>query len=414
MAAADVPGAVMVEPLVIIGNGMAAARLVEELTARAPDRYAITVVGAEPRLAYNRILLSSALAQGIAPSALELKPAAWWQQRGVTLLLGCAARAVDVRSATVTLRAGMRLGFGRLVFACGSRASPLPVPGADLPGVLRFRDLDDVAAIHRGTYRGARVVVIGGGLLGLEAAHGLATAGAQITVVHVMDCLMERQLDAGAAALLTRALKRCGMTVLTRASTARIVGRRCVESVELANGKRLDADLVIVATGVSPNVELAIKAGLSVNRGIVVDDHLGTSAAGIYAIGDCAEHRGHNYGLVEPAYDQARVLAQRLAGEDAHYEGSLVAAHLKVSGIHLFSAGDHTGAAGTEPIVLSDPAQGIYKKMVIIDDRLVGAVLFGDVADGVWYLDLIRRGLSITAFRNDLAFGRALAMPSAA
>jgi nitrite reductase (NADH) large subunit len=279
----------------------------------------------------------------------------------------------------------------------------------DLRGVLTFRDLGDVAAIAGAAIKGAKAVVIGGGLLGLEAAYGLAKAGARVSVVHLMDRLMERQLDLHAAGMLKRVLERKGIAVHLAASTAALRGVARVEGVELSDGRVLDADLVVVAVGIRANTALAQTAGLEVNRGIVVDDALQTSRAGIQAIGECAEHRGVCYGLVEPAYEQARVLARRLAGDTAAtYPGSVLATNLKVSGVDVFSAGDFIGARGTETILLSDPGLDTYKKLVIADGRLVGAVLYGDTEDGLWYLDLIRSGTSIERFRSDLAFGRSL------
>jgi nitrite reductase (NADH) large subunit len=259
-----------------------------------------------------------------------------------------------------------------------------------------------------------RVVVVGGGLLGLEAAYGLAKAGAPVTLVHLMDRLMERQLDAPAAELLKALVERKGIKVLLDANTARISGERRVEAVELTDGRRIEADAVIFAAGIRPNVALASDAGISVNRGILVDDHLETDAPGIFALGECAEHRCVCYGLVEPAYEQARVLAQHLAGRAAGYGGSVVATNLKVSGVSVFSAGDFIGAEGTEAIVLSDFRGGTYKKLVISGGRLTGAVLVGDVTDALWYLELIRAQQPIATIRKDMMFGRALAMPSKA
>ncbi len=398
----------MSEPLVIIGNGMAAARLVDEIARRALGRYAVAVVGEEPRLAYNRVLLSSMLAEEVSPADIELKPARWWRDRGVTLRYGSPATGLDVAARTVTLAEGAILPFSKAVLATGSQPIRLDVPGMDLPGVTTFRDFADVDAIRAQAGPGARVVVIGGGLLGLEAAHGLAKSGARVTLVHLMDRLMERQLDAAAADMLRRAIERRGVKVLLEAETARVVGSQRAEAVELEDGRTLAADLVVVAVGVRPNAALAARAGIAVNRGIVVDDGLATSAAGVFAIGECAEHRGCCYGLVEPAYEQATVLASRLANVPARYAGSVLATNLKVSGVDVFSAGDFLGSPGTEQIVLSDPGRDAYRKLVILQDRLVGAVLFGDTADALWYLDLIRSGVSIGPFRDDLVFGRAL------
>jgi nitrite reductase (NADH) large subunit len=403
----------MSEPLVVIGNGMAAARFVEELAKRALGRYAVAVIGDEPRLAYNRVLLSALLAAEVGFSDIELKPARWWRDRGVTLRYGVRATKVDPSARTVTLANGAQLAFSRLVFATGSQPVKLDIPGMDLPGVLTFRDVDDVNTIAQAAR--ARVVVIGGGLLGLEAAYGLAKAGTEVTVVHLMDRLMERQLDARAARMLERAVKAKGITVRLAAQTVRILGDRRVEAVELQDGSMLAADAVVVAVGIRANTALAHGAGLEINRGIVVDDRLETSVAGVHAIGECAEHRGLCYGLVEPAYEQAQVLARRLAGENAVYPGSVVAANLKVSGVNVFSAGDFLGGtASAEEIALSDPSLGLYKKLVIADGRLVGAVLFGDTGDGPWYLELIRARASVERWREDLAFGRELATRAAA
>jgi nitrite reductase (NADH) large subunit len=397
----------MSEPLVIVGNGMAAARFCEELVDRACGRYAIAVIGEEPRLAYNRVLLSSLLADEISADDVELKPARWWRDRGVTVLYGQPATVIDPAIRRVRLANGASIPYAKLVIATGSRPIRLSASGMDLAGVKVFRDFADVAELRRAA-KGARAVVIGGGLLGLEAAYGLAKGGAKITLVHLIDRLMERQLDMRAAHMLAREVEARGVEVLLGAETTKVEGRRGVEGVRLADGRAIEADLLVVAVGVRPNADLARCAGIDVNRGIVVDDCLQTSIADVHAIGECAEHRGQCYGLVEPAHEQARVLAQRLAGTDVRYPGSVLATNLKVSGVKVFSAGDFLGAAGTEAIVLSDPGLRTYKKLVIANDRLVGTVLFGDTADGPWYLDLIRAGASIGDIRNDLVFGRAV------
>jgi nitrite reductase (NADH) large subunit len=406
--------AIMSEPLIIVGNGMAAARLVDELAARGLGRYAIAVIGAEPRLAYNRVLLSSLLAGEATAPDIELKPAHWWRDRGVTLRYGCAATAVEPVARMISLADGKQLAFSKLVFATGSQPIRLPIPGMHLDGVFTFRDVGDVETIMTATRAAARVVVIGGGLLGLEAAHGLVKAGADVTLVHLMDRLMERQLDAGAAAMLKRVTEANGIRVLLEAETARVAGTNRVEAVELRDGRTIAADTVVAAVGIRPNAELARSAEIKVGRGIVVDDHLETSASGIYAIGECAEHRGICYGLVEPAYEQARILADHLCGKGETYSGSILATNLKVSGVQVFSAGDFDDRTGTERIVLADPGLGTYKKLLIADGRLVGAVLFGDAVDGLWYLELIRAGTPIAGFRDDLMFGRAFAERRAA
>jgi nitrite reductase (NADH) large subunit len=397
----------MSEPLVIVGNGMAAAKLVEQLSARALGRYAIAVIGEEPLLAYNRVLLSSVLAGEVAQSDIELKSRRWWRDRGVTVLYGQAATAIDRDIRRVKLASGATIPYSKLVFATGSRPIVLPIEGRELAGVMTFRDLRDVDVLK--TAGKCNAVVIGGGLLGLEAAYGLAKAGAKVTVVHLMDRLMERQLDAESAGMLKSAVEMKGIDVLLNAETARFTGDKNVERVELKDGRTLPADIVVMAAGIAPNIALARTAGVPINRGIVVDDGMQTEIPGHYAIGECAEHDGRCVGLVEPAYEQAATLADRLGGGGASYRGSIPATNLKVTGVNVFSAGDFIGGTGTEQVLFRDPGLGIYKKLVIANDRLIGAVLFGDTTDGLWYLDLIRSGIPTGRFRNELAFGRALA-----
>jgi nitrite reductase (NADH) large subunit len=402
------------EPLVIVGNGMAAARLVDELTKVALGRYAIAVIGEEPRLAYNRVLLSSVLAGETASHDIELRPAAWWRDRGVTLKYGCVAAAIDIGRRELKIANEESMVFSKLVLATGSVPLRLSVPGADLAGVHTFRDSRDVDLLLTLAARKRRVVVVGGGLLGLEAAYGLAKAGARVTLIHLMDRLMERQLDAPAAELLKSLVERKGIEILLNANTARLHGETRVEGIELADGRRIDADAVIFSAGIRPNVALAKDAGMAVNRGIVVDDVMQTGTPDVFALGECAEHRGICYGLVEPAYEQARVLARHLAGGAVSYGGSVVATNLKVSGVSVFSAGDFTGEKGSEAIVLSDARGGAYKKLVITQGRLTGAVLIGDVTDALWYLELIRGRQPIARIRKDMMFGRSLAIASEA
>ncbi|HKO71015.1 MAG TPA: FAD-dependent oxidoreductase [Bradyrhizobium sp.] len=404
----------MSEPLVIVGNGMAAARLVDELAKVALGRYAIAVIGNEPRLAYNRVLLSSVLAGETASHEIELRPADWWRERGVTLKYGCAVTEIDLGRRELKIANEESIEFSRLVLATGSTPLRLKVPGAELAGVHTFRDSRDADLLLTLGVAKKRVVVVGGGLLGLEAAYGLAKAGAAVTLIHLMDRLMERQLDARAAALLKLLVEPKGIEVLLNASTARILGESRVAGVELTDGRRIYADAVIFAAGISPNTSLARDAGIPVNRGVLVDDHLQTGAPDVFALGECAEHRGICYGLVEPAYEQARALARHLAGRTAAYAGSVVATNLKVSGVSVFSAGDFMGSDGTEEIVLSDEGRGTYKKLVISDGRLIGSVLVGDVADALWYLELIRNRASVGRIRNHMMFGRPTATPAEA
>lgn len=404
----------MSEPLVIIGNGMAAARFVDEMAKRALGRYAIAVIGDEPRLAYNRVLLSSVLAGEATSEEIELKPSAWWRDRGVTLTYGCAANSIDLNNRTVHLANGAAVPFSKVVIATGSSAIRLNVPGAELPGVHTFRDSRDVDLLLKLARDKKRVVVVGGGLLGLEAAYGLAKAGSRVTLLHLMDRLMERQLDAPAAALLKRLVESKGIEVLLGANTRQILGEDLMTGVELSDGRVIAADAVVFAAGIRPNVALAKDAGVPVNRGIVVDDQLRTGHGDVFALGECAEHRGTCYGLVEPAYEQARVLADHLAGRDALYSGSVLSTNLKVSGVSVFSAGDFLGESGADTLVFNDERRGTYKKLVVADGRLKGAVLVGDTQDALWYLELIRTTASIEAIRGDMMFGRALAQPKAA
>jgi nitrite reductase (NADH) large subunit len=404
----------MSESLVIVGNGMAAARLVDELAKSALGRYAIAVIGDEPRLAYNRVLLSSVLAGETASHDIELKPANWWRDRGVTLKYGCAVGEIDVGRRELKIANEESVSFSKLVLATGSTPLRLNVPGVELPGVNTFRDSRDVDLLLTLAAAKKRVVVVGGGLLGLEAAYGLAKAGAPVTLVHLMDRLMERQLDASAGALLKSLVEKKGIKVLLNANTACILGERRVEGVELNDGRRIEADAVILAAGIRPNIALAKEAGIPVNRGIIVDDRLQTGADGIFALGECAEHRGICYGLVEPAYEQAKVLAQHLAGRAAVYGGSVVATNLKVSGVSVFSAGEFLGSDRSEAMVLNDVKRGTYKKLVIEDGRLTGAVLVGDTADALWYLEMIRKREKIAGVRKDMMFGRPAALLAAA
>lgn len=399
----------MSEPLVIVGQGMAGTKLAEELSQRALGRFSIVLVGDEPRRAYNRVLLSSLLAREVDAEDIELKPRGWWEKNGITNVFGQAVVGVDAARRTVRLAGGGELSYSKLVLATGSHAVKLPTPGMDLPGVITFRWMGDVDRMLTGVGPGRPAVVIGGGLLGLEAAYGLAKAGVEVTLLHLASRLMERQLDDPAALMLKEAILARGCEVVLGADTARVVGTDKVEAVELADGRVIPADLVVCAVGVRPNVDLARASGLDCRRGVLVDDGMRTSDPHIYALGECAEHRGVAYGLVEPAYEQARTLARNLAGDAAaRYAGSILATNLKVSGVSLFSAGDFIGE-GKETLVFEDAAQNIYKKIVLEDGRVTGAVLYGDTADGLWYLDLIKTGTPIEGMRDELIFGRAIA-----
>ena len=405
----------MSEPLVVVGNGMAATRFVDELMRCALGRYSVIVIGAEPRLSYNRVLLSSLLAGEVGEPAIELKPRGWWKRHGVTTLDGQAVASIDRRGRVVTLANGQHFTFSKLVLATGSLPIRLPKPGMNLQNVLSFRDLADVGAMRALMREGARAGVVGGGLLGIELAYGLSKAGVKVTLVHLMDRLMERQLDDRAAALLKRAIEAKGIEVLLDTGTARVLGEDRATGLELSDGRALPTDFVVCAVGVRPNAQLAREAGLAVNSGIMVDDWLTSSDPNIFALGECAEHRGCVYGLVEPANEQARILARRLAGDrTATYLGSTPATSLKVSGVNVFSAGTLLDAPGSNAITLEDEGAQSYKKLMMRDGRLTGAVLFGDTADALWYLDLIRSGTDVSRVRDGLAFGPAIALRQAA
>jgi nitrite reductase (NADH) large subunit len=405
--------------LLVIGNGMAGVRLLEALVRRAPDAYRITAVGAEPRPAYNRVLLSALLARDVGEDDIALKDAGWYAAHGIALVTGDAAVALDPTARTVTLASGRVLAYDACVLATGSDAVRLPLPGMDLPGVITFRDLADVAVMEAAIAAHGRVAVIGGGLLGIEAAYGFARRGVPVTLVHVLDRLMERQLDAPGAAVLARALRTRGIDLRLAHRTVAVTGESGTTAtpqatgLAFADGETLVADLVVCAVGVRPNVALARTAGLAVGRGIVVDDHMAASAPGVFAIGECAEHRGTAYGLVEPAYAQADVLAARLTGDTvAAFAPMVLATNLKVSSVPVFSAGaieagDGSGQPGTTAAVVEDRRNGVYRKLVFRGDRLVGCVLVGAADDGLWLLDLIRSGAPVGAIRADLVHGRA-------
>jgi len=393
--------------LLIVGGGMAALRLMEELVEHCPGRYDIVLAGKEPRAPYNRVLLSSLLAGDAEPADIELKPPSWLAGRGVEMMTGVEVAGLRPAQQQAVLANGTALPYDRLVIATGSKALRLPVPGHDLPGVLAFRDVDDVDRMQQAA-PDACAVVIGGGLLGVEAACGLAKRGLTVTLIHLMARLMERQLDARAAALLKTAVESKGVAVVLEAQTSAIEGDGRAERVVLKDGRSFSADLVVMAAGIRPETSLAEDAGISVGRGIKVDDKLETSWPGIHALGECAEHRGQLYGVVEPLYEQAKVLAQHLAGAPARYEGSMTAASLKVSGVPVFSMGDFEGH-GAESILLEDEGAASYRKLVIRDNCLAGVVLFGDTADALWYRDLVRNGTPIAPLRPTLPFGKALA-----
>jgi nitrite reductase (NADH) large subunit len=402
------------ERMVVIGNGMAGCRAVEDILARDPDRYAFTIFGAEPRVNYNRIMLSPVLAGEKVFDEIVINGQDWYDENGITLIGGDPVVSIDRATQTVIARSGRVEPYDKLLIATGSEPFIIPVPGRDLPGVVTFRDLDDVDRMLAAAEQGGDAVVIGGGLLGLEAAHGLSLRGMKVTVVHLMPTLMERQLDEAAGWLLKSELERRGQTILTGADTEAIVEKDGhVAGVRLKDGREIPADIVVMAVGIRPNTALAKRAGLDVERGIMVDDHMVTSDPAILAVGECVQHRGACYGLVAPLWEMCRALADHVTEQPTGYEGSVTSTKLKVSGIDVFSAGDFSGGDGAEDIVLRDAARGIYKRVVVKDDRLVGAVLYGDTADGSWYFDLLKKGESVADIREALIFGQAFAYADA-
>jgi len=395
--------------LVMVGNGMAGVRTLEELLKIAPDLYDITVFGAEPHPNYNRILLSPVLAGEQTLDEIVLNPVSWYEENGITLHLGKKVVHIDRRRRIVRAEDGTEAEYDRLLLATGSNPFILPVPGKELDGVIAYRDIADTNAMIDAAAKYQHAVVIGGGLLGLEAANGLMLRGMQVSVVHIMPWLMERQLDDAAGKLLQKSLEARGLKFLIGAQTQALIGDKSgrVMAVQFKDGKEIPADLVVMAAGIRPNTELAEKIGIHCNRGVVVSDTMQTvTDPRVYAVGECAAHRGIAYGLVAPLFEQGKVCATHLAQFGiGRYTGSQVSTKLKVTGIDLFSAGDFMGGDGCEEIVMSDPSGGVYKKLVIKDDKLVGACLYGDTVDGSWYFKLVREGRTVADIRDKLMFG---------
>lgn len=395
----------MMEKLVVIGAGMASGRMLEALSdAGAP--FDITLFNAEPRGNYNRIMLSPVLSGEKTYAEIVTHDEDWYSARGITTRFGEHVVGID-RARKVVIGQQGEVPYDKLVIATGSAPFMIPVAGRDLPGVIAYRDLDDTNTMIAAARPGAEAVVIGGGLLGLEAAAGLQMRGMKVTVVHLMGHLMERQLDASAGYLLQRALEARGITVHCKGATKAIMGKDRVEAVLLEDGTVYGADLVVMAVGIRPETRLAVDAGIEVERGITVDDQMRTSDPSIFALGECVEHHQQLFGLVAPLYDQAKVLAATLMAEDAAFQPVQTATKLKVTGCDLFSAGDFADGPGREDIVFRDPGRGIYKRLVLEGNRLVGAVMYGDTNDGSWFFGLIKDRTDISALRETLIFGPA-------
>ena len=394
----------MTEKLVIIGAGMASGRVIEHLIEADPAAYEITLFNAEARGNYNRIMLSPVLSGEKAYADIVTHDDAWYAANGVTTRFGAHVTKID-RDRKVVVSGGAETPYDKLIIATGSAPFIIPVSGKDLPGVVTYRDLDDTNKMIAAAKLGAKAVVIGGGLLGLEAAAGLQLRGMDVTVIHIMGHLMERQLDPAAGYLLQRTLEARGITVHCKGATKAILGDGRVEAVALEDGTVYGADLVVMAVGIRPEVRLANDAHLEVGRGIVVGDQMQTSDPAIYAVGECIEHNKRLFGLVAPLYDQAKVLAKALMAEDSAFRPVQTATKLKVTGCDLFSAGDFADAPGREDIVFRDPGRGIYKRLVLEGDKLIGAVMYGDTVDGNWFFGLIKDGTNVTPMRDTLIFG---------
>ncbi len=396
------------QKLVIIGNGMAPGRMLEHLLEAAPDAYDITIFNAEPRVNYDRIMLSPVLSGEKSYEEIVIHGDGWYIEHGIMLYKGHKIVEIDREGKTVTSDHGEVASYDKLVIATGSVPFIIPVPGKDLQGVLSYRDLDDVNAMLLAAQSRDKAVVIGGGLLGLEAAAGLQSRGMDVTVLHLMPSLMERQLDPAAGYLLEKALEDRGIKVITKANTKAIRGETRVEGVELEDGTVIPATLVVMAAGIRPNAWLAKEAGLEVNRGIVVGEGMQTSDPDIYALGECAEVGGQVYGLVAPLYEMARVAANHLAGEGtASFVHADTPTKLKVTGIDLFSLGDFAEGEDREEIVLRDAAAGVYKRLVLQDNKIIGTVLYGETADGAWFNDLKKKETDVSDMRDTLIFGQA-------
>ncbi|WP_436913778.1 nitrite reductase small subunit NirD [Acinetobacter schindleri] len=401
--------------LVLVGNGLAGMRCLEDLLDMAPDRYEITVIGEEPWGNYNRIMLSPVLSGEKTIDDIMLHSHAWYADKGIRLIAGDPAVRIDRPRKHVYTEKGEVISYDRLILATGSKPFVPPIPGSDLKGVLSFRDIYDVNSMLDYCKTRKNAVVIGGGLLGLEAAYGLKQQGMNVTVLHLMDRIMDRQLDSKASQMLKTAIEQKGITILTAANTECLFGEEGhVTQVKLKDGTVLDADLVVFAVGIRPNMTLAQSAGLRCNRGVLVNDTMQTFDPSIYAVGECIEHRGQTFGLVEPLWGQAFICASHLAEHGSlTFKAPTVPTQLKVSGCDVFSAGDFEPKEDFEDIVLNDEKRQIYKRIIIQKDRVIGAVLFGDTEDGAWYAELIADQTPITSIRNKLLFGRDFALKKA-
>jgi len=397
----------MKEKLVLIGNGMAGMRTIDELLKLSPDKYDITVFGAEPHGNYNRIMLSPVLAGDKTIDQIITHDLQWYEDKGITLHIGKTVTGIDRGNQIVITEAGKQAHYDKLIFATGSNPITLPLKGKDIEGVITFRDINDVnimiatAKIHK------KAVVIGGGLLGLEAANGLMTQGMDVSVVQRGSILMDQQLDQAASDLMQTELEAKGMTFLIDYDTAEFMGQDRVEKVRFSNGIEVEADLVVIAVGVRPNIALAQQSGIMCERGVLVDDTLKTYSKNIYAVGECVQYRNETFGLVAPLFKQAKVCAAQLANvSNNKYQSSATATKLKVTGINVFSAGDFNGDEQSDILIYHDPSRHIYKKLVLKENKIIGTLLYGDTRDGNWYFSLLGMQKDVSAMREDIIFGK--------
>lgn len=392
--------------LVLVGNGMAGVRALEHLLKLAPEAYEITIFGSEPYPNYNRIMLSSVLAGGASLDEIIINDLEWYRSFNIRLYTGHTVTSINTAERTVYTDKGIAAHYDELILATGSNPFMLPLPGVEKEGVIAFRDIKDTQIMQEVSQKYSKAVVIGGGLLGLEAARGLLHLGMGVSVVHIHEYIMERQLDEPAAVMLRKELENQGMKFLLKKQSEAILGKKRVKGLLFADGDIAEADLIVMAVGIKPNVELARSSGIEVGRGIIVNDYMETNLPGIYAVGECAEHRGIAYGLVAPLYEQGAVLAKRLAGVPTEgYAGSVTSTKLKVSGVDVFSAGQFTEQPGTKSLRFQDETEGVYKKLVIRDEKLIGAVLFGDTSDGAHLFSMIKKGENVRGREKELLLG---------
>lgn len=397
----------MKEKLILIGNGMAGMRTVDELLKLAPDKYDITVFGAEPHGNYNRIMLSPVLAGDKTIDEIIIHDLQWYQDKGITLHTDTSIIDIDRSHQTVIADDGTKAEYDKLILATGSNPVILPIEGKQLDGVISFRDINDVNIMIETAKTHKKAIVIGGGLLGLEAANGLMIQGMDVSVVHRSNTLMNQQLDQAASDLMLDELEAKGMHFLMNHDTAELIGGDRVQKVRFKDGTEVTADLVIMAVGVRPNIELAKKSGIMCERGVLVDDTLKTYSKNIYAVGECVQYRNETFGLVAPLYEQAKVCAAQLASVGGEkYKSSVTATQLKVTGIKLFSAGDFNGDELSETLLYQDPSRHIYKKLVLKDNKIIGTLLYGDTTDGNWYFSLLNEQKNISRFRENILFGQ--------